>query len=378
MSRRHVALSIGLLLAVWTPPASAIQVTQVGNGSQRIWTDDTGSYEIRARLLEIDDEVAVMKKQNGVTIRVPFERLSAADLRYLERVSGRSILIVTPPKQPDRPVPTPSPNREPIKLDPTHFGMSDLPPRPSLPAASASKPNVQPIIDVGQATDSSTPADPSMPIAHKGTFQAVAVSELSLSKPGAESACRAIIENRSDLEVRSALDQLLLHHTARESDVVAKVVRNATLSEDKSTRLKALTWLGRSTSREDLPFLLGRLADRSMDVRWLALDLLEQSRTPLIIPGLIRFLDSPEGDRIATILESYGSASEVGLIELLGSKAPDVRLRVCHLLGEIGTERSILVLSTTEKKDSNLMVRLQAKSAGRKIAKRSKRSEASN
>lgn len=54
--------------------------------SMREWIDDTGSYRIRARLVQVLDGKVKLLKSNGKTTTVPFSRLSDTDLRYVEQI----------------------------------------------------------------------------------------------------------------------------------------------------------------------------------------------------------------------------------------------------------------------------------------------------
>lgn len=52
----------------------------------RKWTDDTGEFEIHARLLVVLDGKVRLLKETGRTTTVPLDRLSAADRQYVDHV----------------------------------------------------------------------------------------------------------------------------------------------------------------------------------------------------------------------------------------------------------------------------------------------------
>jgi len=55
-------------------------------GEVRTWTDKTGKHKIEAELMSAKGGVAVLRKADGATTRVPFDKLSEADRRYLENL----------------------------------------------------------------------------------------------------------------------------------------------------------------------------------------------------------------------------------------------------------------------------------------------------
>lgn len=50
----------------------------------RTWSDQSGQFEVVAKLLEVADEKVVLEREDGQEIRVPLARLSDADRRYVE------------------------------------------------------------------------------------------------------------------------------------------------------------------------------------------------------------------------------------------------------------------------------------------------------
>ncbi len=55
----------------------------------RLWVDNTGKYQVRARLLVIEDGKVRLLKEAGKTTTVPMRRLSEADLQYVQRVAAQ-------------------------------------------------------------------------------------------------------------------------------------------------------------------------------------------------------------------------------------------------------------------------------------------------
>jgi hypothetical protein len=55
----------------------------------RLWVDNTGSYQVRARLIVVMDGKVRLLKDSGRTTTVPMRRLSEADQQYVERIAGQ-------------------------------------------------------------------------------------------------------------------------------------------------------------------------------------------------------------------------------------------------------------------------------------------------
>ncbi len=52
----------------------------------RLWTDNTGKYQVRARLVMVHDGKVRLQKETGRFTTVPFQRLSMADLAFVRRL----------------------------------------------------------------------------------------------------------------------------------------------------------------------------------------------------------------------------------------------------------------------------------------------------
>lgn len=70
-----ITLTVGL--------ASVLAASSVPNA--RTWTDNTGQYKTEAEFLDLKDGVVWLTKPNGDVVRVPLERLSEADQRFINR-----------------------------------------------------------------------------------------------------------------------------------------------------------------------------------------------------------------------------------------------------------------------------------------------------
>lgn len=71
---------VAVLLAVG--PTGATAVAQ--ESAAREWSDATGKFKIVAKLLEVKNDVALLRTNNGKTIRIPVARLCQADQEFLK------------------------------------------------------------------------------------------------------------------------------------------------------------------------------------------------------------------------------------------------------------------------------------------------------
>ena len=51
--------------------------------AMRLWTDDTGKFEIRAVFKGVKEGKVLLEQGDGVILKVPFDRLSSSDQNYL-------------------------------------------------------------------------------------------------------------------------------------------------------------------------------------------------------------------------------------------------------------------------------------------------------
>ncbi len=66
-----------------TPPGDGLPEDRNQLAPLRTWTDDTGQFTIRARLVRVEDGKVHLQREDGRTITVPLDRLSKADRKRL-------------------------------------------------------------------------------------------------------------------------------------------------------------------------------------------------------------------------------------------------------------------------------------------------------
>ncbi len=71
-------------------------------GEIRLWQDDSGQFRILAELVEVKDGNAVLKRDDGRTVSLPLNRLSAEDRAYLEKHGAGARAVVREAEGPQR------------------------------------------------------------------------------------------------------------------------------------------------------------------------------------------------------------------------------------------------------------------------------------
>jgi hypothetical protein len=71
------------------PFADPFQTSVDGKLPMRQWVDDSGSFQVKGRLILILGGKVRLLKETGRTTTVPMDRLSDADRQYVEEVISR-------------------------------------------------------------------------------------------------------------------------------------------------------------------------------------------------------------------------------------------------------------------------------------------------
>ena len=400
---------LGPVLGICCTLLAAIQLV----GQERAWTDSTGSHEIIATLVSHDANIATLKKKNGVEIVVPLVKLSKSDVEFLKKLKPklqseslptasemstansagshggnpesenrvdqaieREPLNSTMPISNLPTVPISSPQI--IQLDRTHFSSSDLPPRPVKPMPRAS------VLD----SETKSPADDIATIADLPPIRVIAKPTNSQSefKLDANPQTNVPIEEAPDSLAKSYLADL-----AKEPDMAAirrellrlksewpaeftpeLAIQLATFirSQDKFIRKSTLELLAAHDASQSFPLIVECINDTSFEVRWRAYEIIESLGDERAIGPLIKNFTGEDRSKIASLLQSFGSKIEDGMIPFLQNESRDVRLSACGVLARIGTQKSVATLSELSDNDSERLVRMQAKFALSQIADR--------
>jgi chemotaxis protein histidine kinase CheA len=119
-------------------PALRNSLTKTGPppepGKTRVWHDRTGQFRVEAEFKGFDNGKLRLHKTNGVTIEVPAEKMSAEDMAYIARLTGKSS------NSPVKPT-SPRPNDDNIPLAKLQAAPKAA---PKAPAVFQSRPDPQP------------------------------------------------------------------------------------------------------------------------------------------------------------------------------------------------------------------------------------------
>ena len=74
-------------------PAGGAEADGAPLSRRRTWLDVTGRFRVEAELLAVGQDHVRLHKANGSTIDVPLAKMSDADLEFLERLTGRSLVL---------------------------------------------------------------------------------------------------------------------------------------------------------------------------------------------------------------------------------------------------------------------------------------------
>ena len=74
--KRHVIVICFLAVCFWPTPG-------VNGAELRTWTSKSGKFTIKAELLSFDQEVMILRRDNGKTLKVPLAKLSKEDQEYV-------------------------------------------------------------------------------------------------------------------------------------------------------------------------------------------------------------------------------------------------------------------------------------------------------
>lgn len=84
-SKEYARVTTLAIVAVLVGPcASAMWAADLaGEEASRVWSDRSGKYSTKARLIELQKDAVVLETEQGNTVTVPISRLSSGDLAYL-------------------------------------------------------------------------------------------------------------------------------------------------------------------------------------------------------------------------------------------------------------------------------------------------------
>ncbi|RLS82218.1 MAG: hypothetical protein DWI05_03840, partial [Planctomycetota bacterium] len=105
--RPHSAAPLRLVAILWTVAWAVILAVLAAPGvaddtpdhELRLWKDASGSFQVRAKLIERTDEAVRLRKTDGKEISVPLAKLSQADQEYVDKATAPKPVIEVPERE---------------------------------------------------------------------------------------------------------------------------------------------------------------------------------------------------------------------------------------------------------------------------------------
>ena len=89
--------------------AAVLALTSVGAGAAETWTDNTGQFQVEAEFLLLHGEDVYLRRADGVTLKVPLERLSPESQQLAQRLAAEPA-VETPETEEDSPAAAEAPD----------------------------------------------------------------------------------------------------------------------------------------------------------------------------------------------------------------------------------------------------------------------------
>jgi serine/threonine protein kinase len=157
----------------------------------------------------------------------------------------------------------------------------------------------------------------------------------------------ADLQSSSVARRHSALHRLAAAKPIEPRGEVARALTASLNDSDWAAREAAARALGVWGTADAVPPLMTLVGDSQFSVRWAAMDALANLKdSRAIAPVAARLANRTDSMRAVQALKSFGPAAEDSVIEVLQSKDEDARQSACRVLEEIGTAKSLPLLSS--------------------------------
>ena len=362
----------------------------------RIWTDSTGVYKIRAKLVlvhEVSGEMqAELLQEDGKRMAIPVSKLSQVDRKlarkfHIDWINGTERHEPkTVSKLPDN---SASLERSSVNDGTNKVGKSRgrIPEEDivSRPLRSPLDPKLQsekaPAVNIEFDPETAVRLEREIERDDKGRAVENPVYKVEVDESELESlpssyqeVATLLNDNSTPIDSkRRAIERFTDNWPQRRYPVLVSVLINCLSDDDKFLRLAALDLLANHDAEESIHYILARIDDVSFDVRWRTYEVLSQIRDPRVIPELCERLDTADCRKIASVLQMFGSTSNPWIHPWL--ERTDLReeymLEICKILCTTGDFDSIQALSNLKSHNSRLVQR-QANYAVGQIEKRLK------
>ena len=106
--RAHSAAPLRLVAILWNVAWAVVLAVLAAPGvaddtpdhELRLWKDASGSFQVRAKLIERTDGAVRLRKTDGKEISVPLAKLSQADQEYVDKTTAPKPVVVVPEREP--------------------------------------------------------------------------------------------------------------------------------------------------------------------------------------------------------------------------------------------------------------------------------------
>jgi HEAT repeat protein len=153
----------------------------------------------------------------------------------------------------------------------------------------------------------------------------------------------ADLESGDRLKVSAAFQQLKLKEPREPNPQIAGALERLLKGDNASVKRQASSIFEDWATRENIPTLLKLLDDDSSTIRHHALTALGRLKAPDTIDRIVQQW-SMDSFAVTNALHSIGSAAETAVLQQLDNEDKNIRHEACHLLGQIGTKKSLPVL----------------------------------
>ena len=145
---------------------------------------------------------------------------------------------------------------------------------------------------------------------------------------------------------------------------VARALEPLVEHKEQFARQAATRALAVWCDKESVPALIGALDDDFFTVPWAALEALGKLKDERAIEPIVDLLKAKKQRQQAVqSLVAMGTMTEDAALELLAEPDSDMRYDACNILKEIGSKKSLKLLTKTASGDENGIVRLVADQA---------------
>jgi hypothetical protein len=101
--RAHSAAPLRLVAILWAVVLAVLAAPGVADDTPdhelRLWKDASGSFQVRAKLIERTDGAVRLRKTDGKEISVPLAKLSQADQEYVDKTTAPKPVVVVPERE---------------------------------------------------------------------------------------------------------------------------------------------------------------------------------------------------------------------------------------------------------------------------------------